>query len=36
MILEIHLYPKETWKDGGNSIKVIKYTFLASKNNVVN
>ena len=30
MISEIHLHPKETWKDGGNPIKEIKYTFLAS------
>lgn len=30
MISEIHLHPKETWKDGGNPIKEIKYTFMAS------
>lgn len=30
LISEVHLHPKETWKDGSNPIKEIKYTFLAS------
>lgn len=30
MISEVQLYPKETWTDGSNPIKAIKYTFLAS------
>ncbi len=30
MISEVQLYPKETWTDGSNPIKTIKYTFLAS------
>lgn len=30
MISAVYLHPKETWKDGGNPIKEIKYTFLAS------
>lgn len=30
MISEVHLHPKETWEDGGNPSKEIKYTFLAS------
>lgn len=34
MISEVHLHPKETWRDGGNPIKEIKYTFLASNDAV--
>lgn len=27
LIEEVHLHPKETWQDGKNPIKSIKYTF---------
>ena len=31
MVSEIHLYPKETWKEGKNPIKEIKYAFPISE-----
>lgn len=31
MIAEIHLHPKETWEEGKNPIKEIKYAFPVSK-----
>lgn len=31
MIAEVHLHPKETWEEGKNPIKEIKYAFLVSK-----
>lgn len=31
MIAEIHLHPKETWEEGKNPIKKIKYAFPVSK-----
>lgn len=30
LIAEVHLYPKETWKEGQNPIQEIKYTFPVS------
>jgi len=30
LIAEVHLYPKEAWKQGQNPIKEIKYTFPVS------
>lgn len=31
MIAEVHLHPKETWEEGKNPIKEIKYAFPVSK-----
>lgn len=31
LIAEVHLHPKETWEEGKNPIKEIKYTFPVSK-----
>ena len=31
MIAEVHLHPKETWEEGKNLIKEIKYAFPVSK-----
>jgi len=31
LIAEVHLHPKETWKEGKNPIKEIKYTFPVSQ-----
>ena len=30
MILEVQLHPKETWEEGKNPIKEIKYAFSVS------
>lgn len=30
MISEVHLHPKETWEEGKNPVKYIKYAFPVS------